>query len=1233
MVKTSTDVPSPTAAFASELERALHDDGAHGIPHAARLSQFLAEHKTFDFLNTPVDEFLNDLSEQDESFRQTLKAVQRVLKLAPTFQATATLLADQIHSAQKIYRMGKTAFVKKYKARPGFTETEARAVWNHAADTYAAVLTIVADLNELERDGLPRILQNNNQAISIFPNWYKLFQGDECEECRSATSPAYLYELLQFLGERPSRNSHQTVKDILFTRRPDLGYLELSCENSSTPLPYIDIVCEVLENAVAVEANELELVGFTTMPGDPNAAKSAIDAAFAARNIDLGGDFSIAPASPREPTHWVVHGNNVSYLLKKKATPNFFAEILHNTKTNAATLRAHPQYINLKAYEILCAAKYPLAIELDLFPEGDARRLEQRTRSFALPFDLFAEEVRISFQKSNLPRWDLMRTFRGIAAPYQTTASQIAAEYFGINTDPNAEFDELRLIVNSDPTIAGQEAVWGEEGRGEGLDHVSLVGIFLSKTGLEYDELLKLLDLKFINPEHHITIAKQENASHGGAQVMEALTSADLDRIHRFLRMWQKLNGWKMWELDLVLRNPNLGNGALDENFLVSLFYFCELKKRFGAQTTVEELCALFGNLNIESHFVKPHEKRGESLYQTLFLNKTLGYPPDRAFEIDSTTDEIKRVLDPMTGLPITPQISEHATAIMAALGIGQGELERLIAFTKASDGTRYINGELSLSNLSFLWRQAWLGKQFELSVDEWLTLLSLSNHDLASFASPQAAWDFVQTVDELKRAGLTIDELKLNLNTLALDPAGVSASLERFLETLRISRLCDTFSADTLGLLDVLQKLNEATYVAGAADNPSVTAQQLFAADVTLLRPEWRAVDVESLVAALDLNFPADYIRAASWERMQQAFAWMDKLNANPDTLQQFAAATMTDAHAKTIQDLLRSKLNSETWLTLSIEIQDALRERKRDALEAYLLSQPTPADAPNGEWGVPNDLHAYYLLDVEMNSHQMTTRLAQAAGSVQLFAQRCLMGLEAEVVVQSDDSAWRWWKWLSEYRVWKANREIFLYPENWIEPELSQDDSIFQEFESSSSIQTQVENLLAIFTTDTSEQIRHALEEPVRDLRANPFDAQRIVHHRPTAYQKAVVMKYLDNLIASADALLQQPSAENIEEATRLYVRAAEILGPRPKKILTPLKPSVETFNELESRSDDFSNAPLQAENLIPMFSENESADRNSAPLPSLYFGIAPNEKILRYWDTLRERLYQIHHMRNNE
>ena len=57
------------------------------------------------------------------------------------------------------------------------------------------------------------------------------------------------------------------------------------------------------------------------------------------------------------------------------------------------------------------------------------------------------------------------------------------------------------------------------------------------------------------------------------------------------------------------------------------------------------------------------------------------------------------------------------------------------------------------------------------------------------------------------------------------------------------------------------------------------------------------------------------------------------------------------------------------------------------------------------------------------------------QATGAVQTFFQRALMNLEPKVpprIIDEND-----WKWLKNYRVWEANRKVFLYPENWMERE----------------------------------------------------------------------------------------------------------------------------------------------------------------------------------------------------
>src|SRR4029079_8143368 len=74
----------------------------------------------------------------------------------------------------------------------------------------------------------------------------------------------------------------------------------------------------------------------------------------------------------------------------------------------------------------------------------------------------------------------------------------------------------------------------------------------------------------------------------------------------------------------------------------------------------------------------------------------------------------------------------------------------------------------------------------------------------------------------------------------------------------------------------------------------------------------------------------------------------------------------------------------------------------------------------------------------------------IKQASSSVQLFVQRVLMNLEQPAVAPDalDDERWEWMK---NYRIWEANRKVFLYPENWIEPGLRDDKSpFFKELES---------------------------------------------------------------------------------------------------------------------------------------------------------------------------------------
>jgi hypothetical protein len=163
--------------------------------------------------------------------------------------------------------------------------------------------------------------------------------------------------------------------------------------------------------------------------------------------------------------------------------------------------------------------------------------------------------------------------------------------------------------------------------------------------------------------------------------------------------------------------------------------------------------------------------------------------------------------------------------------------------------------------------------------------------------------------------------------------------------------------------------------------------------------------------------------------------------------TLAQVQALVQPDlsaAETGLLRTALKARYDEATWLGTLEEIMDAVRPQKRDALVAHLLAQNPVFQSENG-------LYDHFLVDVQMCACMPSSRIVQAHGTVQLFVQRCLMGLEHTATADiGNDPGWGQWKWMKNYRVWEANRKVFTYPENWIEAELRDDKSfLFQELE----------------------------------------------------------------------------------------------------------------------------------------------------------------------------------------
>ncbi len=180
-------------------------------------------------------------------------------------------------------------------------------------------------------------------------------------------------------------------------------------------------------------------------------------------------------------------------------------------------------------------------------------------------------------------------------------------------------------------------------------------------------------------------------------------------------------------------------------------------------------------------------------------------------------------------------------------------------------------------------------------------------------------------------------------------------------------------------------------------------------------------------------------------------------------------------------------------------------------------------------------------------------------------------------------------------------------------------------------------IQDLLALLGDDGTDPnlaaMQKSLEADVAAWRADPFNPFLIARLRPSAWAKAVVMKYIDNLIAWGDQLFRQDTIESINEATQLYILAAELLGPRPLEVARDDLTGVKTYADLAAHLDDFGNSLVGLENGIKINDNGGGKDLPPGIGNALYFCVPRNNQLLAYWDTVDDRLFKIRHCMNIE
>jgi uncharacterized protein YeeX (DUF496 family) len=191
------------------------------------------------------------------------------------------------------------------------------------------------------------------------------------------------------------------------------------------------------------------------------------------------------------------------------------------------------------------------------------------------------------------------------------------------------------------------------------------------------------------------------------------------------------------------------------------------------------------------------------------------------------------------------------------------------------------------------------------------------------------------------------------------------------------------------------------------------------------------------------------------------------------------------------------------------------------------------------------------------------------------------------------------------------------------------------------------QIDELLTVLSKPAGEctpeelELKETILSGYKEVMKKPFQPHAVARTRHLAYMYCVVMKYLDNLIAWGDHLFRQDTLETINEATQIYVLAANILGERPQQL--PVKGAVrpKTFAQLKAQGlDPMGNALVELEGQFPFnlgVPTGTTGAPSAAPLfgigRTLYFCVPRNDKLLSYWDTVGDRLFKIRHCMNIE
>jgi Tc toxin complex TcA C-terminal TcB-binding domain/Neuraminidase-like domain/Salmonella virulence plasmid 28.1kDa A protein len=971
--------------------------------------------------------------------RRELERMQRVLAIADGTEAQKQLLDRGYDSALKISRMREQEFM----VESGLSNAQAKVTYARAQEAalsvahgYGAIRDIIGQFGDLAVGNVSPQLVNDLRQIDGFSDLFGSQDFCSCSSCQSVLSPAaYFCDLMHFVDQNVSKPVFVTPKKTthplyLKTRRPDLWTLKLTCENTNTLVPYLTIVDEVLETFLS------SIVGgdiYKTLadPSDKVSFRVPFSLTFAELDLYLS-HFGLGPADIYEALQL---GDSKVWRARLRLSPDEATVIVTADPTGVPARLGNPS-------------------TLDDFDVQDFLRLTGLTRGelddvLALRSNTDLQGIVVAKKK----KADELQNFAEILQKLTAARADFIHRYIRLKRATPWKIDELDLVL-----VALHDA--GLIAGGIDDDVVQQLG-----------QLVKLQSALRLNVEELCAIPGALPVS--SAYPLQPTEDADLllyERLFDLPKLFGLKNAttgelnqstsYRHYSLDTI--NPT--DTTIDPNTPLLLA---------GLGISETDLLLLFDLLKDELPFddsghctldrpklslLYRHVRLGRALrlsVEDLIRALALLFAPGA--QVLTSLDQIRQLIDFRTWLRSSPFTTSELRFVLA--GIESGTMKYANTLESVAQLVLQVQALAATGRVEIL--RAQLASLFNVAAERLTSTLEWITADITDAAiataldttftdgvpdNPTDLEPLVELVRQLERVNTLFTNLKLGDETIAYLTANRAvlgiASLEALtlhdVRSLTFYRLLATLRDDVEP--EVQDAL--AAYLAAGTVSPGddrARLADLWQVDTSL---------IDSLVDVLPLPVsPVDAL-----ETIGAGLNLCSTLGVNGYSLQKLgddSSYATLEAARNVALGSFAAKYEDETERETKLEpYQDRVNMLKRDALCDYVIAR-----RPDLKFRDLSEIYDYFLLDVEMSGCFRTSRVVCATNSVQLYVQRCLLNLEQsdpklnpsipDIKVDPSRIPADEWEWRKNYRVWEANRKVFLFPESYIDPDLRDDKS----------------------------------------------------------------------------------------------------------------------------------------------------------------------------------------------